>query len=71
MGSPCHLPLSSFKYFEVLPRLMTHDSCLFNNTFIHSVNSVVETIFSSIAIKEWWLTALKAFSIYVVSKKLI
>ena len=71
MGSPCHLPLSSLKYFEVFPPLMTHYSCLFNNTFIRSINSVVEPIFSNIAIKKCWLTALKAFSLYVVSKKLI
>ena len=52
MGSPCRVPLSSLEYFEVYPPLMTHDSGLFSNTFIHSINSVTKSIFSSIAIKK-------------------
>ena len=53
MGSPCCVPLSSLKYFEVFPPLMMQDSGLFSyfytyivtNTFIHSKNSVPKSIF--------------------------
>ena len=75
MGSPCRVFLPSLKYFEVFPPLMTHDSWLFSNTFIHSISSFPIPIFPSIVIYsfivflKWWLTESKAISISFVTKK--
>ena len=52
MRSPCRILQSSLKNFEVFPLLMTHDSWLFSNIFIHSINSAPEPIFASIATKK-------------------
>ena len=71
MEPTCRVPLSTLKYFEVFPLLMTHDSWLFNVTIIHSVNSVPKSIFSSLAIKKWWLTESKAISISTVTKNFL
>ena len=69
MGPPCCVPLSSLKYFEVFPPLMTHDSWLFSNNFIHSISSLPKPILSNIAIKKWWIIEWNAFSISTMTKK--
>ena len=51
MASPCRIPLSGLKYFEVFPPVMTHDSWLFSSTFISSITSVPQPTISSLAIK--------------------